>query len=329
MKRIILLPVFAFIAAVLIASNVYPPAEKLRVMILDFDTGTGITQAQARTLTITLSEFLQENFEVVHADEVHRIISEQGFSPSSMTEQQMDLVDSLLNIQTIISGAIDMDGRRFAVTALIVNAQTSEVERSIVLRGDILSQLEQRMGRSIANEMNRFMMYHVYGVDLRMPARNAPQPGDWSVGVSFAHYRESDFFANGIRGLLRFQATDAIRLEGTVAYLPRSIINPFGIPSVKALLDTSLNVHYLFPVSGSVVLYPLAGIGLATFITTATGHGLTTRSYDNHLILNVGIGMDLRLNHHLSMNLEPRIMQFMSEGTRTSISLSAGIVFCF
>ena len=154
MKQRILTTMIA-IAAILIVGAINAQ-DNPRVVILDFNAGAGVNQDAVASTTTILTSFLREDFEVLDLEtEVHRIVNEQGFQLSTLTEEQMEIVDSMLNIAKIVTGEINIVRRQYMISATVINAQTSEPEGVVAETGAVFHQVAQRLARSLVVEMQQ------------------------------------------------------------------------------------------------------------------------------------------------------------------------------
>ena len=126
-----------------------------RIMVFDFDAGAGITQNEVAFLTNILTVYLQEEFDVVSLEEIDRIISEQGFQRATMTEQQMEIVDSLLNVSKIITGSINTRRGEYRILATSIDVETGTIVTSVGETGDRFHRVAQSMAQSLLAEMER------------------------------------------------------------------------------------------------------------------------------------------------------------------------------
>ena len=146
------------IAIIIIATiiiSIVNAQDNSRIMVFDFDAGAGITQNEVAFLTSILTVYLQEEFDVVSLQEIDRIISEQGFQRSTMTEQQMEIVDSLLNVAKIITGSINVRRGEYRILATSIDAETGTLVTTVGETGDRFHRVAQQIAQSLLAEMER------------------------------------------------------------------------------------------------------------------------------------------------------------------------------
>ena len=133
-----------------------------RIMVFDFDAGAGITQNEVTFLTTILTVYLQEEFDVVNLEEIDRIINEQGFQRATMTEQQMEMVDSLLNVSKVITGTINATRGQYRIRAGILDVETATteaiVEEAENIRGGFFHRMAARVAQSLLAEMRQLQV---------------------------------------------------------------------------------------------------------------------------------------------------------------------------
>ena len=145
--------------AAVITINIVNAQDNPRVMILDFEAGAGITQSQVSSLSSILTAYLQEEFDVVSLEEIDKVISEQGFQRATMTEQQMEMVDSLLNVSKIVTGTINATRGQYRIRAGILNVETATTEAIVEgaenIRRGLLHREPQNVRRNLFHHMAR------------------------------------------------------------------------------------------------------------------------------------------------------------------------------
>ena len=115
-------------------------AQSPRIVILDFETGEGITQSHATSLTAILTAYLQEEYEVISPitllEETNRIINELGFQQATMTDEQVAIVDSILNVEKVIFGSINLARGQYRLLASVINTQTGTIRPVVGVTGN-------------------------------------------------------------------------------------------------------------------------------------------------------------------------------------------------
>ena len=167
---------------------------------------------------------------------------------------------------------------------------------------------------------------------------NAQQKGDMALGAHLAIGTQIDPSYFGIGAKFRYNITNPIRLEGSFTYFfphKDEYYNGYIRGNVKttySMWDFSVSGHYLFSISDRVVLYPLAGL-------TILGEGTTVSAQSNNvsilgaeksdsstdLLINIGGGIDFKLNDQIILNAEPKIV-WLGHGY---IGISIGAVYKF
>lgn len=116
------------------------------------------------------------------------------------------------------------------------------------------------------------------------------QKGEKAVGVNVNY--GSEIKNVGIGAKLQYGITDAIRIEPAFNYYLEKDHVTFW--------DIDANLHYLFNVSETVKVYPLAGVGYAH--SGFSYEGVSTSSGD--FAINVGAGAEYQLNEKFSIGAE-------------------------
>lgn len=128
------------------------------------------------------------------------------------------------------------------------------------------------------------------------------QKGEMAAGV---HLNFGTAAENvGIGAKFQYGITDAIRLEPSLNYY----FGDYGA------LDVNVNAHYLFDVAPKINVYPLVGIGIASYKGVDAFVDFDTSSGDSNMIgeskrsayfvVNLGAGGEYALNDKISLGLE-------------------------
>ena len=127
-----------------------------RAAVMEFKAGVGISQADVDGLSgIFTTYFRPAGFTMVERTQIDRVISEQGFQRSCLTEAQMVRIGEILNLSMIVIGDINVVAGEYNVDARVVN-----VESGVIIATDGLSfrgsyrnsmkQLAQRLAGQVA-----------------------------------------------------------------------------------------------------------------------------------------------------------------------------------
>lgn len=120
MKRLFLTCVLLFIATFLNAQ---------RCAVLDFKANVGISQNDVDGISsIFTTYFHPEGCTLVERTQVDKIIEEQGFQRSQMTQSQMVRVGQILNVSHIVVGDVNVVFGQYQVDVRIVNVETGSID---------------------------------------------------------------------------------------------------------------------------------------------------------------------------------------------------------
>ncbi|MBR6244605.1 hypothetical protein IKR20_03425 [bacterium] len=96
-----------------------------RAAVMEFKAGVGISQADVDGLSgIFTTYFRPAGFTMVERTQIDRVISEQGFQRSSLTEAQMVRIGEILNLSMIVIGDINVVAGEYNVDARVVNVES-------------------------------------------------------------------------------------------------------------------------------------------------------------------------------------------------------------
>ncbi|MBO4700058.1 DUF1566 domain-containing protein [bacterium] len=99
-----------------------------RAAVMEFKAGVGISQADVDGLSgIFTTYFRPAGFTMVERTQIDRVISEQGFQRSSLTEAQMVRIGEILNLSMIVIGDINVVAGEYNVDARVVNVESGVI----------------------------------------------------------------------------------------------------------------------------------------------------------------------------------------------------------
>jgi outer membrane protein X len=145
--------------------------------------------------------------------------------------------------------------------------------------------------------------------------------GDMAIGANLVLGGLGDNYTNiGLGAKFQYNVTDPIRLEGSFTY--------FFEKDYISMWDLNANVHYLFPVSNEVTVYPLAGLGVLNIgveippILWMPG----SRVSNSEVAINFGGGIDYSINRKYTLNGE---LKYQIVNNWNRLLLSAGLSYRF
>jgi outer membrane protein X len=157
---------------------------------------------------------------------------------------------------------------------------------------------------------------------------SAQEKGDMAAGLGAAVGMGDELTNFGIGAKFQYNITTPIRLEGSFTYfLPKDQLAGMSI----SMWDLSINGHYLFSLSESLSLYPLAGIGILGVSADAEvdlgGYGTYEASASTtNFGFNLGGGVDWKLSEKLVLNGQ---LKYMISGDWSRLIISAGVAYRF
>jgi len=116
------------VAAIFIASAVQ--AQQMQIAVLDFRAGAGVEQGDVDGVSAIFGTYFHnpQKFRLVERTQIDRVVREQGFQHSTLTNQQMVRIGQILNIQKMVIGDINIVGGQHNVDVRVVDVQTGSVE---------------------------------------------------------------------------------------------------------------------------------------------------------------------------------------------------------
>jgi len=99
-----------------------------RIAVLDFKAGAGVTQSEVEGLSaIFVTYFTPEGFILVERTQIDKVIAEQGFQYSTLTNQQMVKIGQILNLSKIVIGDVTVISKQYNVEVRAIAVETGEI----------------------------------------------------------------------------------------------------------------------------------------------------------------------------------------------------------
>lgn len=119
MKKLIL---FTLIGLIALSMNAQ------RCAVLEFKAGVGISQNDVDGISaIFITYFQPAGYTMVERTQIDKVIEEQGFQRSKMTQAQMVRVGEILNVSKIVVGDINVVAGQYNVDARVINVETGTI----------------------------------------------------------------------------------------------------------------------------------------------------------------------------------------------------------
>ncbi len=100
-----------------------------KIAVLDFKAGAGISQVDVDGISAIFGTYFIDpsSFTLVERTQIDRVITEQGFQQSSLTQQQMVRVGQILNLSKIVVGDVNIVGGQYNLDVRVVDVQSGAV----------------------------------------------------------------------------------------------------------------------------------------------------------------------------------------------------------
>lgn len=147
---------FLFVLLSCAASWGQTSATKPHVAVLNLEGREGVAETQAATLSDRLRGHLVNTraFIVLDRANMETVLSEHGFQQTGCSSTQCAVqIGKILNVQKMITGSIGKVGKTYAINLVVINVESSRIERSFNrdYRGEIDGLLQEL--RTLAQEM--------------------------------------------------------------------------------------------------------------------------------------------------------------------------------
>lgn len=118
---------FALCTILLFSSQVFAQ----RIAVLEFKAGTGVSQSDVDGLSaIFISYFRPSGYTLVERTQIDKVIDEQNFQRSRLTEDQMVRIGRILNLSKIVVGDIYVVMGQYNVDARVINVESGTISAS-------------------------------------------------------------------------------------------------------------------------------------------------------------------------------------------------------
>ena len=99
-----------------------------RCAVLEFKAGVGVSQSDVDGISaIFITYFRPAGYTMVERTQIDKVIEEQGFQRSQMTQSQMVRVGQILNVTKIVVGDINIVFGQYQVDARVINVETGTI----------------------------------------------------------------------------------------------------------------------------------------------------------------------------------------------------------
>lgn len=101
---------------------------RTRIAVLDFKAGAGVTQSDVDGISAILITYLNNDFTIVERTQIDKVINEQRFQRSSLTQQEMVRIGKILNVAKIVIGDVNLLGGLYNLDIRSIDVQTGVTE---------------------------------------------------------------------------------------------------------------------------------------------------------------------------------------------------------
>lgn len=103
---------------------------QMKIAVMDFKAGVGTTQSDVDGISAIFGTYFinPAKFVLVERSQIDRVIEEQGFQHSSLTNQQIVQIGRLLNLHKMVLGDINIISGQYNVDVRIVDVETGAID---------------------------------------------------------------------------------------------------------------------------------------------------------------------------------------------------------
>jgi hypothetical protein len=99
---------------------------QMKIAVMDFRAGVGVENVDGMSGVFS-TYFTPRGYTMVERTQIDRVIDEQGFQRSTLTQQQMVKIGQLLNIQKMVVGDVIVLNGQHDIDVRVVDVETGEV----------------------------------------------------------------------------------------------------------------------------------------------------------------------------------------------------------
>lgn len=133
-------------------------ANAQRIAVLEFQPGVGVSLSDVDGLSsIFVTYFSPKGYTLVERSQVDKIIDEQQFQRSSMTERQMVRIGEILNLTEIVVGNINLIRNEYNVDVRIINIESgtiAEAEGCVFGQGSSYRESMKNLAVKLSNKIS-------------------------------------------------------------------------------------------------------------------------------------------------------------------------------
>ena len=128
-----------------------------RCAVLEFKARVGISQADVDGISgMFITYFKPAGYTMVERTQIDKIIEEQGFQRSTLTERQMVRIGELLNVSKIVVGDVNVLMGYYNVDARVINVESGTVaatEGATFASGTLYRSTMQKLAQNLASKI--------------------------------------------------------------------------------------------------------------------------------------------------------------------------------
>ena len=145
---------FIMCVACLFTINMY--AQTNKIAVINFKANVGISQQDVDGISsIFITYFSPQGWTLVERTQIDKVISEQGFQKSSMTESQMVRVGRILNLKKIVIGDVNVISGSYNLDVRVVDVESGTISAKdgASWSGSSYRSLMQTLATRLANKI--------------------------------------------------------------------------------------------------------------------------------------------------------------------------------
>jgi len=102
---------------------------QMKIAVLDFKAGVGVEQGDVDGISAIFGTYFIDpsKFTLVERTQIDRVIKEQGFQYSTLTNQQMVKIGQILSIQKMVVGDVNIVSGQYNVDVRVVDVETGAI----------------------------------------------------------------------------------------------------------------------------------------------------------------------------------------------------------
>lgn len=152
--------IFRLIATIIIVAVCIPLNAQERIAVVDFKAGAGVSQGDVEGVSSIFTTYFSDTelFIIVERSQIDRVIQEQGFQMTALTNEDVVRIGRILNLQKMVVGDVTIVSGQYNVDVRVIDIETSAVcatNGATWARGSSYRELMRNLANNLKEDLKR------------------------------------------------------------------------------------------------------------------------------------------------------------------------------